>query len=111
MLAALGYTLIVAASGPDALRAVERHDGPIHLLLTDVVMPEMSGRELTRRLAASRSGLKVLYISGYSEEAIARHGVLDPGTAFLQKPFTPDALAWRVREVLGAPAAGLGAVP
>jgi len=111
VLAALGYTLIVAASGPDALRAVERHDGPIHLLLTDVVMPEMSGRALTRRLAASRSGLKVLYISGYSEEAIARHGVLDPGTAFLQKPFTPDALAWRVREVLGAPAAGLGAVP
>ncbi len=108
VLATLGYTLIVAASGPDALRAAEGHDGPIHLLLTDVVMPEMSGRELTRRLAADRSGLKVLYMSGYSEDAIARHGVLDPGTAFLQKPFTPDALAWRVREVLGAPAAEAG---
>ena len=88
------------------MRLAEPLAGPIHLLLTDVVMPEMSGRELTRRLTAARPGLKVLYISGYSEDAIARHGVLDPGTAFLQKPFTPDALAWRVREVLGAPAAG-----
>jgi len=110
-LTARGYTVLVAANGPDALRLAEPLAAPIHLLLTDVVMPEMSGRELTRRLTASRPGLRVLYMSGYSEEAIARHGVLDPGTAFLQKPFTPDALAWRVQEVLSAPAAGVGAGP
>ncbi|PYP33927.1 MAG: hybrid sensor histidine kinase/response regulator, partial [Gemmatimonadetes bacterium] len=100
-LTARGYTVLVAANGPDALRLAEPLAAPIHLLL----------RELTRRLTASRPGLRVLYMSGYSEEAIARHGVLDPGTAFLQKPFTPDALAWRVREVLSAPAAGVGAGP
>ena len=90
----------MAASGAEALALAERHEGPIHLLLTDVVMPEMNGRELARHLASLRPEVRVLYMSGYADEAIARHGVLDPGTAFLQKPFTPDGLARKVREVL-----------
>src|SRR3989475_4374991 len=87
------YRVLVAASGVEALALAGRHEGPIHLLLTDVVMPEMSGRELARRLASLRPDVRVLYMSGYADEAIAQHGVLDPGTAFLQKPFTPDGLA------------------
>src|SRR5438128_2412903 len=95
-----GYRVLVGAGGADALALAERHDGPIHLLLTDVVMPEMNGRELARRLTAVRPGVRVLYMSGYADEAVAQHGVLDPGTAFLQKPFTPEALAKKVRGVL-----------
>jgi two-component system, cell cycle sensor histidine kinase and response regulator CckA len=108
-LSRLGYQVLAAPGGADALRVAERHGGPIHLVLTDVVMPGIGGRELVRQLAAVRPGTKVLYISGYSNEAIARHGVLDPGTAFLQKPFTPDGLASKVREVLDAANAPLGA--
>ncbi len=72
------------------------------MLLTDVVMPEMSGRDLVRHLLDLRPGVPVLYMTGYSDEAIARHGVLDPGTALIQKPFTPAALARKVREALDA---------
>ena len=97
------YRVLVAASGAEALALAERHEGPIHLLLTDVVMPEMNGRELAHRLASLRPDARVLYMSGYADEAIAQHGVLDPGTAFLQKPFTPDGLARKVREVLDQP--------
>ena len=100
VLAQAGYRVLVAAGGAEALALAERHDGPIHLLLTDVVMPEMSGRELMRRLIERRPDVRVLYMSGYADEAIARHGVLDPGTAFMQKPFTPGVLARRVRDVL-----------
>src|SRR5207247_7835540 len=100
VLAEAGYRVLVAAGGAEALALAERHDGPIHLLLTDVVMPEMSGRELMRRLIERRPDVRVLYMSGYADEAIARHGVLDPGTAFMQKPFTPGVLARRVRDVL-----------
>jgi two-component system cell cycle sensor histidine kinase/response regulator CckA len=95
-----GYRVLATAGGAEALTIAAGHDGPIHLLLTDVVMPEMSGRELMRRLIARRPEVRVLYMSGYADEAIAQHGVLDPGTAFMQKPFTPGALARRVREVL-----------
>ncbi len=97
-----GYTVLVASGGAEALETARRHDGPIHLLLTDVVMPEMSGRDLVRHLLDLRPGVPVLYMTGYSDEAIARHGVLDPGTALIQKPFTPAALARKVREALDA---------
>jgi CheY-like chemotaxis protein len=97
-----GYTVLEAANGAAALQLVSTHPSPIHLLLTDVVMPAVGGRELADRLAGLRPNLKVCYTSGYTEDAIVRHGVLEPGIAYLQKPFTLDALARKVREVLDA---------
>jgi CheY-like chemotaxis protein len=78
----------------------QQHAGPIDLLVTDVVMPEMGGRELAQVLTTLQPGLKVLYLSGYTDDAIVHHGVLDAGVAFLQKPFKPDELARKIREVL-----------
>ena len=95
-----GYTVLDCSHGGEALLAAEKHQGRIHLLLTDVVLSQMSGRELAERLLAVRSEMKVMYMSGYTDEAIAHHGVLTPGSAFVQKPFTNEALARKVREVL-----------
>jgi CheY-like chemotaxis protein len=94
ILAGRGYHVIVAASGPDALRLTVQHAGPIHLLVTDVAMPGMSGPEVAESLAPPHPSMKVLYISGHP---------LEPGSAFLQKPFSADALVRKVREVLDAP--------
>ena len=106
VLVARGYTVLEAVSGEEALEAARAHPGRIHLLLTDLVMPKVGGRELATRLAATRPETKALFVSGYTDEAIAQHGALEPGIAFLQKPFTPLALARKVREVLDAPAQG-----
>jgi CheY-like chemotaxis protein len=98
-----GYQVLEAKHGQDALRVAEQHHGPIHLMLSDVVMPQMSGRELAEQLSPVRREMKVLYMSGYTDDAIVHHGVLDEGMAFIEKPFTPHALAHKLREVLNAP--------
>jgi two-component system cell cycle sensor histidine kinase/response regulator CckA len=95
-----GYTVIQAAAPAEALRLAGLHAGPMHLLVTDVVMPQLSGRGLADQLTPDRSDLRVLYMSGYTDDAMVRHGVLEEGTAFLPKPFTPHALLSKVREVL-----------
>jgi CheY-like chemotaxis protein len=98
-----GYTVLEAPDGRSALDEAAGHDGPIHLLITDVIMPEMSGRQLAERLKERRPELKVLFVSGYTDDAIIRHGTLEPGIAFLQKPFSPESLARKVRGVLDSP--------
>jgi DNA-binding NtrC family response regulator len=95
-----GYTVLEARGAGDALQVSERHRGRIHLLLTDVVMPEMSGPELAKRLAATRPDLKVLCMSGYTDDAAVRHGVIDAALSYLQKPITVETLTRKVRAVL-----------
>ena len=95
-----GYRVLEAQDGAEALQVCEEHRAPIHLLLTDVVMPGMSGRELAVRLVGARPEMKVIYVSGYTDDAIVQHGVREEGTVFLQKPFSLDALARTVREAL-----------
>jgi two-component system cell cycle sensor histidine kinase/response regulator CckA len=98
-----GYELLVAADGSEALRLMEEREGPVHLLLTDVVMPRMSGRDLAETLKNRRPGIRVLFMSGYTKDAVLRHGVSDGSVAFVQKPVTPEALATRVRQALDLP--------
>ena len=99
-----GYHVITAAGAGEALRVCEREPGHIDLVLTDVVMPKSSGRELADRLAALRPEIKVLFMSGYTDNVIAHHGVLEEGVQFIEKPFSPEKLARKVRAVLGPPA-------
>jgi PAS domain S-box-containing protein len=103
VLESYGYQVLVATSISEAIHLGQEYAGPIQLLLTDVVMPEISAPLLAERLAVFRPEMKVLYMSGYTDNVIVHRGVLDPGTALLQKPFSPEALARKVREVLDAP--------
>jgi two-component system, cell cycle sensor histidine kinase and response regulator CckA len=98
-----GYVVLEAAEGYSALGLLQTHDGPVDLLLTDVVMPGMTGRELVDRVTAQHGSVRVLYTSGYTDDAIVRHGVLEPGIDFLQKPFSTDQLLARVRNALDGP--------
>jgi len=100
-----GYTVLEAPNGDTALHLAAKHHGPIHLLLTDVVMPGLSGRQLAEQLAQLRPDMKVLYASGYADRAIVHHGILESGIAYLPKPFTPETLGRRVRQVLDSPPA------
>ncbi|MEO7652651.1 MAG: ATP-binding protein, partial [Bryobacteraceae bacterium] len=100
MLKRLGYTILEAADGAAAQRLFHEYKDPIHLLLTDVVMPDLGGKQLARHLTAQHQALKVLFMSGYAGEAVQQQNVLDEGMAFIQKPFTPDSLANKVRELL-----------
>jgi PAS domain S-box-containing protein len=102
LLRRLGYTVIASSCATEALSAVRELTGPLHLLVTDVVLPGMNGRILAQQVEALRPGTKVLYTSGYSEDVVIHHGVLDPGIEFVPKPYSIDLLARRVREVLDA---------
>jgi len=95
-----GYSILTAQNGEEALTVSKKHNGPIHMLITDVVMPLMGGPELKKHLTTLWPNLKVLYMSGYTDDAIVQHGLLERGINFLQKPFNPKRLIRRVREVL-----------
>jgi PAS domain S-box-containing protein len=101
-----GYTVLTASDGDEAISAAGKYGDPIHLILTDVVMPKRGGRDVAESLARFHPGAKVLYMSGYTDESIVHHGVLEEGIAFIEKPFTPDALLRKVRQVLAGPGNG-----
>jgi PAS domain S-box-containing protein len=103
VLTGCGYTVLEAAEGDEAVRAAAGHTGPIHLLVSDVVMPGPGGRAVADRVAELRPGVRVLFVSGYTDDVVVRHGVLQEGVSFLQKPFSPIVLAHRVREILDSP--------
>jgi len=104
MLRTMGYRVVEANNGMDAVRCCREHHGPIHLLLTDVVMPTMNGREVAERVQAVLPGVRTLFMSGYTDDSILRHGVLDQDVAFLCKPLSHETLGRKVREVLGGSA-------
>jgi CheY-like chemotaxis protein len=95
-----GYTVITATDGANALTVAAQHSGEIDLMITDLVMPVMGGRALAEQISSVRPGMKVLFMSGYTEDAAARSSLMDPGAVFLSKPFTPDSLTAKVRETL-----------
>ena len=101
MLEACGYTVIEARNGLEALKIWEAGDCKPDLLMTDVVMPQMGGRELAEKLTENLSEIKILFTSGYTDDSVIRHGVIETNTNFIQKPFTFDGLARKVRELLG----------
>ncbi len=105
VLKSCGYRIVEASQGEEALQKVAEQEAGISLLITDVVMPQMSGKELAQRIQALNPAIKVLYASGYTEDTIVHHGVLEPGITFLSKPFSPNQLLRKVRELLDAPAA------
>jgi CheY-like chemotaxis protein len=100
VLGSRGYQVLVARDGAEAVELASRHEDVIHLLITDVIMPGMSGREVARALTQARPDIRVLYVSGYTDDAVVRHGILEERTPFLQKPYGLDVLARKVREVL-----------
>jgi CheY-like chemotaxis protein len=95
-----GYTVLTAESGREALDLLEKHTGPIHLVITDVMMPDIDGPELVRRLSATRPDIQTLFMSGYMDDALGEQGVLPATVNFIQKPFSPRAIAQKVREIL-----------
>ena len=101
MLQRLGYTVLAANTPADAIRMARAHDGQIHLLMTDVIMPEMNGRDLAQTLLSFNPGLKYLFMSGYTANVVAHHGILDQGVHYIQKPFSKKDLAVKIREALG----------
>lgn len=103
ILEAHGYRVLVARDGAEALTLAQDHAGPIDLLLTDVVMPKLSGRQVAEQLASGRPAMRVLYMTGYTDDVALRQGLAQATAALLPKPFTPDRLLRRVREVLDAP--------
>lgn len=102
-LVSYGYTVLEGKNGAEALEAYRKHGGPVQLLVTDVVMPRMSGRQLADELTQQQPNLKVLFLSGYTDDAVVRHGLVEAGMPFLQKPFTPTMVARKVREALDGP--------
>ena len=104
VLAQQGYTVLSAVNGEEALDLAMAYSGDIHLLITDVVMPGMGGRELAERLSRERPSMRLLFISGYTDDAILHHGVLDRETAFMNKPFPPASLLEKVRSLLSVTA-------
>jgi CheY-like chemotaxis protein len=100
VLTGLGYTVLEARHGADALTLSRAHVGPIHALVTDVVMPEMGGRQLATHIRKQRPGLPILYVSGYTDDELLRRGILESGTELLRKPFQPLELARAVRRLV-----------